>query len=248
MADRNVTLREALFTASKEDLVRQAYKDSVGVWTWGFGVTSASGHKVERYIDDIQTYERCCEVYVWLLQKYLDDVLDVFEGYDLQPHVRAAALSFHWNTGKIRSASWVRHWKTGEMARAKSSFLQWQIPKEVAPRRKAEADLLFNAKWPKGLEDANNIGDFMVAEYTRVHPKSYSPVWSSAKKFNLAHPLRAAMASGEAAKSATPAAAPAALVTGGLSIGAFVGLWYSDTLAPVMARIQEMIAWVFSAS
>lgn len=38
-----ITARVALELASHEGLVRQAYKDSVGVWTWSIGITSASG-------------------------------------------------------------------------------------------------------------------------------------------------------------------------------------------------------------
>jgi len=41
---------------SHEGIVPEAYKDSKGIWTWGIGVTSASGHKVfPRYVDNPQT-------------------------------------------------------------------------------------------------------------------------------------------------------------------------------------------------
>jgi len=32
--------------AAHEGIVVEAYRDTVGVWTWGIGVTSRSGHKV----------------------------------------------------------------------------------------------------------------------------------------------------------------------------------------------------------
>ena len=47
-----------------EGLAREAYRDSVGVWTWSVGITDASGHKVARYRDNPQTIERCLEVFV----------------------------------------------------------------------------------------------------------------------------------------------------------------------------------------
>ena len=44
-----ITYKTALEIASHEALIRQAYKDSVGVWTWSVGLTSATGHDVLRY-------------------------------------------------------------------------------------------------------------------------------------------------------------------------------------------------------
>ena len=59
-----------------EGLAREAYRDSVGVWTWSVGITDASGHKVARYRDNPQTIGRCLEVFVWLLEtRYLPAVL-----------------------------------------------------------------------------------------------------------------------------------------------------------------------------
>jgi len=40
----------AMEVASHEAIIRQAYKDSEGVWIWSVGLTSATGHVVERYI------------------------------------------------------------------------------------------------------------------------------------------------------------------------------------------------------
>ena len=103
-----ITLRVALELLSHEAIVREAYKDSVGVWTWGVGVTDASGHKVQRYIDSPQTIERCLEIYVWLLRtRYAPAVRKAFEGHNLSEHEFAAALSFHYNTGAIGRATWV---------------------------------------------------------------------------------------------------------------------------------------------
>ena len=41
-----------------EGLAREAYRDSVGVWTWSVGITDASGHRVARYRDNPQPLER----------------------------------------------------------------------------------------------------------------------------------------------------------------------------------------------
>lgn len=41
----------ALEIASHAAIVPQAYKGNVNVWTWSVGLTSATGHLVERHID-----------------------------------------------------------------------------------------------------------------------------------------------------------------------------------------------------
>lgn len=171
-----ITQKALIEIAAHEGIVREAYRDSVGVWTWGIGVTSASGHSVERYIGNPQTLEKVLDVYQWLLaEKYLPDVLEAFQGHDLQEHELAAALSFHWNTGGIKRASWVKHFKAGNMPAARKAFMSWSKPQEIIPRRKAERDLFFDGKWSN---------DGKATEYTKV-TKSGNIVWSSAKRVQL---------------------------------------------------------------
>ena len=45
-----VDFEVAIEVASHEAIIRQTYKDSVGVLTWDVGMTNATGHTVERYI------------------------------------------------------------------------------------------------------------------------------------------------------------------------------------------------------
>jgi lysozyme len=77
---RELTPRIALELIAHEGIVTEAYKDSVGVWTWSVGITDASGHKVfPRYKDKPQPLEHCIGVYLWLLrEKYLPPVLAAF--------------------------------------------------------------------------------------------------------------------------------------------------------------------------
>jgi GH24 family phage-related lysozyme (muramidase) len=174
----------ALEIASHEAIVRQAYKDSVGRWTWSVGLTSATGHDVERYIGKPQTLEKCLAVYAWALENYAEEVREAFAGYSLTKAQFAAALSFHWNTGAIRRASWVKLWKAGDIAGAGKAFMEWNKPAEIIPRRQKECDLFFDGKW-------SNNGTMI--EYTRLTSKS-TPVWSSAKRINVEKELRAAFA------------------------------------------------------
>ncbi|MGE0231172.1 MAG: lysozyme [Flavobacteriaceae bacterium] len=175
----------ALEILSHEAIVRQAYRDSVNVWTWSAGITSASGHAVERYIGKPQPMEHCLAVYAWLLEtKYAPAVRAAFAGCRLSKAQFAAALSFHWNTGAIGRASWVKHFKAGNIAKARKAFMDWRKPPEIKERREAERDLFFDGKW-------SNKGT--VTEYTRVTARG-TPDWSSAKKVNIEAALRSALA------------------------------------------------------
>ena len=142
-----ITTRTALEIAHHEGVVRQAYRDSVGIWTWGFGLTDASGHKVGRYKDNPVPMAKCVEIWLWVLEKYAADVRSVFHGHDLTEAQFAAALSFHWNTGAIHKATWVKQWKAGDTVKARASIMNWRKPAEIIPRRKAERDLFFYGKW-----------------------------------------------------------------------------------------------------
>lgn len=173
-----LTKKIVMEVAHHEGLIRQAYKDSVGVWTWGVGLTSQSGHRVERYIDNPQPLERCLEVWLWALQRYADEVEKAFDR-PLEDYQKAAALSFHWNTGAISYADWVADFNRGQPTQAYSSIMNWRSPSEVIPRREAERDLFFYKKW---------AGNGTMTEYTRLTSR-YTPVWSSARKVEVSSVL-----------------------------------------------------------
>ncbi|MBA4353802.1 MAG: hypothetical protein C0409_03835 [Novosphingobium sp.] len=146
---REITPRIALELIAHEGLVTQAYRDSVGVWTWSVGVTDASGHRVfPRYKDKPQPLEHCIGVYLWLLrEKYLPAVLAAFGQHDPSEAELGAALSFHWNTGAIARASWIRHFVAGDVARGRKAMLDWAHPATLLPRRRKEQALFFDGTW-----------------------------------------------------------------------------------------------------
>lgn len=165
-AHTDLTARAVLEIAEHEGVVLEAYKDSVGVWTWGVGVTSNSGHSVSRYRDNPSTMTNAMAVYIWLLrEKYLPAVLWAFKDRPLAEHELAAALSFHWNTGAIGRADWVKKVLAGDTEGARASFMNWRSPAEIIPRRRAERDLFFDGKW---------TSDGIVPVYGVAKP-SYSP-------------------------------------------------------------------------
>lgn len=178
----SLTYKVALEVASHEALVRQTYKDSVGVLTWNVGMTNATGHSVERYIGNPAPLQHCMNLYVWALRSYAKQVDEAFAGHKLTEAQYAAALSFHWNTGAIKRAAWVTHWKAGRIAEARKAFMNWVTPKEITARREKERDLFFDGKW-------SNNGT--MVEYTRVR-SNMQPDWSSAKRINVEKELKAA--------------------------------------------------------
>lgn len=179
----DLTYKVALEVATHEAIIRKAYKDSVDVWTWSVGLTSATGHDVTRYIDNPAPLERCLEVYVWALDRYADQVREAFAGHELTEAQFAAALSFHWNTGGIKRASWVRLWKAGKIAEAREAFMNWRSPPEIVERRRKERDLFFDGVWAQ---------DGYMVEYTRL-TKRYTPVWSSARRIDVRDALGEAL-------------------------------------------------------
>lgn len=180
-----LTERMMLEILEHEGIVPEAYVDSVGVLTWGVGVTSASGHNVERYRDNPQTIAHCLTIYAWLLRNsYLPEVLAAFGDHPLAEHELAAALSFHWNTGKIGKASWVREAIKGDRASAREAFMLWRTPKAIIGRRRAERDLFFDGDW---------MHDGKVAVYQRVRKPSYVPDWNSREDVDVREAVKAAM-------------------------------------------------------
>jgi len=161
-----LTPRIAAELIAHEGIVREAYRDSVGVWTWSVGITDASGHRVGRYRDQPQPLHRCLEIYIWTLQnRYLPAVLDAFGHVQPEEHELAAALSFHWNTGAIGRAEWMRHVREGNRAAGRRAMLNWCRPASLAIRRKREQALFFAGKW---------TGDGTAMIYAVAKP-SYRP-------------------------------------------------------------------------
>lgn len=182
-----LTVRSHMEVITHEAIVPEAYRDSKKIWTWGVGVTNASGHIVHpRYLRNPQTLERCLEVYEWLVrQKYLPEVRRAFGNYQLNEHQLAAALSFHWNTGGIARAQWVKSFLAGDIELAKTQFMNWRSPAEIVRRREAERDLFFDGKWTNRGTRARVI--------TRVHANG-NPVWSSSEQRDIADVLGGVLA------------------------------------------------------
>lgn len=167
MIDNKIDYEVALEVASHEAIVREAYKDTKGIWTWSIGLTNATGHNVERYIDKPQTLQHCLAVYVWALEKYAKDVREAFTKPLTQKQF-AAALSFHYNTGAIKRATWVKSFNAGDITKAKKEIMNYSKPKEIIGRRTKERDLFFDGKWSNN----GSILEYQVSSAKKpVNPK-----------------------------------------------------------------------------
>lgn len=182
--DIPVDFEVAMEVATHEALIRQAYKDSVGVWTWCVGMTNATGHHVQRYIGNPASLQQCMNIYAWALSNYAAGVRRAFAGHQLTKAQFAAALSFHWNTGAIERATWVKYWKAGETAKAKKAFMNWVTPSEIKGRREKERDLFFGGVWSQSGR---------MTEFTRL-TANHTPVWGSAVSIDVRKELQAAFA------------------------------------------------------
>lgn len=179
-----LTAKVALELISHEAIVQEAYKDSVGVWTWSVGITNASGHDVMRYKDNPQSIEKCLEVYLWLLaEKYIPSVEKAFKGHALTEAQFAAALSFHYNTGRIGTADWVTLWKANSPS-ARAAIMNYSKPPEIIPRRKKEQALFFDGHWSQ---------DGKVTVYP-VRKPSYAPNWGGAKRVDVSAIIKGMLA------------------------------------------------------
>lgn len=106
-----------------EGEVLKAYRDPVGIWTIGVGLTSKSG-VITPKPGMVITREQS--------RALLKQALNA----NYEPGVRAAmpnavqhefdgGAGFHFNTGAIGRASWVRFWRAGDWANVERSLMQW---------------------------------------------------------------------------------------------------------------------------
>lgn len=181
----NITVKTMQEIIAHEAIITEAYKDSVGVWTWGVGVTNSSGHTVyPRYKDKPQSIKRVIEVFEWLLRvKYAPGVANAFSGKQLTQAQFTAALSFHYNTGAIGRALWVKSFVAGDTAKARQQIMNWIRPRELIKRRTAERDLFFDGVWS---------GDGKATVF-KVRKPSYFPSWSSARRIDITSDLEEAL-------------------------------------------------------
>ena len=138
-----------------EGVVPAPYLDSVGVLTYGVGHTKAAGSPnpsdlpegMPSNLDD--ALEDVFSVFKVDLAKY-EAAVDKAITVPVTQHQFDAAVSFHYNTGAIASATWVKTLNSGNASLAADQIMNWTKPPEIIPRRQAEQDLFRNGIYPNG--------------------------------------------------------------------------------------------------
>lgn len=133
-----------------EAVVLTPYKDSVGVWTIGAGITqpAVGAEKWRELMHSHLTLDNAIALFTQTLTKYEADVNAAFTR-PLEQHQFDAAVSFHWNTGAIKRASWVKMFNAGRSdEEVANAMMQWVKPKALFQRRRAEKRLFLYGEYP----------------------------------------------------------------------------------------------------
>ncbi len=142
------TSREGVkFLERHEGVVLRAYRDAVGVWTIGAGLTAASGVVVPKAGTVITAEEASRLLSLALRRNYEPAVRKAMPG--AKQHEFDGAVSFHFNTGAIGRASWVEAWHRRDHAGVRAGLRKWvkgggRVLPGLQRRRAEEAALIID--------------------------------------------------------------------------------------------------------
>lgn len=139
----------AMELVGHEAIVLTWYKDSVGVPSIGVGHTKSAGPPDPETFRGELTLDEAMILFEKDVAKYVDDVNSVLKVRVSQTQFDAL-VSFHYNTGKIKSASLVRKINEGDLEGAANGFMAWIKPPEIIGRRTKEHDLFAFGKYSNG--------------------------------------------------------------------------------------------------
>lgn len=127
--------------AGHEAVVLTRYLDSVGVWTIGIGHTAAAGPPDPGHPTPALTLAGAFALFEHDLAAYVAAVNAAIH-VPLAQHEFDALVSFHYNTGRIATASLTGSINAGNKTLGGTQFMNWKSPASIIPRRKKE-QLLF---------------------------------------------------------------------------------------------------------
>lgn len=155
---------------AEEGVVLRAYRDVVGVWTIGAGLTAASGVVVPKAGMVITKAEATNLLQRALREKYEPAVsvaMSKVAGAQVtrpKQHEFDAGVSFHFNTGAIRKASWVRKWLAGASHHdVRTALKLWnkgggKVLPGLERRRAREAAMLLEGLYPRPSRRVEPVG------------------------------------------------------------------------------------------
>ncbi|WP_299370464.1 glycoside hydrolase family protein [uncultured Tateyamaria sp.] len=135
------------FLELHEGVVLKAYRDPIGIWTIGAGLTKASGVVTPRAGMRLSKQDASRLLTLALQRNYEPRVAKAMP--DARQYEFDAGVSFDWNTGAIHRASWVRAWLNGHSEQARLRLGLWKkaggrVLPGLVRRRAEEADLLLH--------------------------------------------------------------------------------------------------------
>ncbi len=110
-----------------EGLRLRAYRDSVGVWTIGYGHTSAAGDPVVRpgmVISDVQADQILSRDLV-LFEAGVSKLLLGVKTIEQREFDALVSLAFNIGLGNLRSSSLLRAYRAGDKMTAARKFMDW---------------------------------------------------------------------------------------------------------------------------
>lgn len=133
------------FLERLEGVVLRAYRDPVGIWTIGPGLTAASGVVTPKAGMTITLEQSRALTAEALVRNYEPAVRKAMPG--AEQHEFDGGSSFHWNTGAIGKASWVARWRAGDWPGVRSKINLWvkgggKVLPGLTRRRKEEYNLI----------------------------------------------------------------------------------------------------------
>lgn len=217
------SLAGAMEIIAHEGIVTSRYKDSVGVWTVGVGHTAAAGAPDPSRLAITMTVKEAIDLFRRDLAKYERGVEAAFT-VPLKQHEFDAAVSFHFNTGAISTATWVKQFNQGRRAEAIASIMSWSKPKEIIGRRKKEQALF-------------STGVYSSDGFATVYPADAkgNVQWAKGKRVDLRKEY--GLLPPQDAPSPSPAPKPTAggkgvvIVAGAGALGAAIVGWWEPITA-----------------
>jgi len=124
-----------------------AYKDSVGVWTIGYGHTSGAGPPHVTHGMKI-TQKEAEEIFAVDVAEFEDEVSKVLEreaqGHEFDAYV---SLAYNIGGGAFASSTTLRKFNAGDIPAAADSLLWWNKPPEIRSRRRGEYEQFLGRKF-----------------------------------------------------------------------------------------------------
>lgn len=154
MAATTTSAEGIAYIESIEGVVLKAYRDPVGIWTIGGGLTAASG-VIDPKPGMVISQEEASRLMAKALKlKYEPAVVAAMPG--AKQHEFDGGVSFHWNTGAIRKASWVTSWNARDWDEVERRLLLWnkgggRVLPGLVRRRKEEFAIIRFGSYPGNI-------------------------------------------------------------------------------------------------